>query len=392
MPDERPTLRATLERRLKEARSRGLERRPPLLDTAGTGPIAHIEGRHFLNFIANDSLGQAASPEWRAIVGQCFAAFPPSASASRLAGGRSRITEKAEQSVAAYFGFDECLFLPSGYQGNLACATALIQPGQSVFVDRRIHASIARSIPCDKARLRAYGHADYDHLERRLNADFPLASQPLAITESLFSMDGTELDVARMAEIRERYGLFLMVDEAHAVGALGPDGRGLCATRPGTADIMLGTFGKALGFWGSFILLPKGFTTLFEHLSSAIMHSTAMPPAHAAAVLRLLERLPTLEKQRERLRDNADFFRNRLSSYGIPSRGTAHILAVPVGDESKASLLGKQLAEQGILALAARYPTVPQGDALLRFNLTSLHTRDMLEHAARTLSQLMHAR
>ena len=239
-----------------------------------------------------------------------------------LAGGRSRITEEAEQAVAAYFGFDECLFLPSGYQGNLACAMALIHAGQPVFVDRRVHASIARGILLGKADVRTYAHADYGHLERRLASAPPATVQPLVMTESLFSMDGTELDVSRMAELRSKYGFFLMVDEAHAVGALGPGGRGLCAGVPGTADIVLGTFGKSLGLFGSFLLLPKGFAAFFESLSSAVMHSTAMPPAHAAAVLKLLERLPLLDAERARLRDNAVFFRTRLCELGIPTRGT----------------------------------------------------------------------
>ena len=312
MADAKRTLRECLDERLKEGRARGLERRPPLLDMAGEGPVVRMGGRAFLNFTLNDGLGLASSPEWRAEVGECFAAFPPSASASRLAGGRSRITEEAEQAVAAYFGFDECLFLPSGYQGNLACAMALIHAGQPVFVDRRVHASIARGLVLGKADVRTYAHADYGHLERRLVSAPPATVQPLVMTESLFSMDGTELDVSRMAELRSKYGFFLMVDEAHAVGALGPGGRGLCAGVPGTADIVLGTFGKSLGLFGSFLLLPKGFAAFFESLSSAVMHSTAMPPAHAAAVLKLLERLPLLDAERARLRDNAVFFRTRL--------------------------------------------------------------------------------
>ena len=153
---------------------------------------------------------------------------PPARRDAEADGGRSRITEEAEQAVAAYFGFDECLFLPSGYQGNLACAMALIHAGQPVFVDRRVHASIARGLVLGKADVRTYAHADYGHLERRLASAPPATVQPLVMTESLFSMDGTELDVSRMAELRSKYGFFLMVDEAHAVGALGPGGRGLC--------------------------------------------------------------------------------------------------------------------------------------------------------------------
>lgn len=228
---------------------------------------------------------------------------------------------------------------------------ALIHAGQPVFVDRRVHASIARGLVLGKADVRTYAHADYGHLERRLASAPPSTVQPLVMTESLFSMDGTELDVSRMAELRSKYGFFLMVDEAHAVGALGPGGRGLCAGVPGTADIVLGTFGKSLGLFGSFLLLPKGFAAFFESLSSAVMHSTAMPPAHAAAVLKLLERLPLLDAERARLRDNAVFFRTRLCELGIPTRGTAHIVAVPTGGEARTTHLGEQLAERGVLAL-----------------------------------------
>ena len=387
MADAQRSLRDCLDGRVREGRSRGLGRRPPLFDAAGEGPIVHMGGRAFLNFTSNDGLGLASSPAWRAGVAACFAAFPPSASASRLAGGRSRITEEAESATAAYFGFDECLFLPSGYQGNLACVATLTQAGQAVFVDRRVHASIARALPAGKADVRAYAHADYGRLERRLTSAAPAAIQPLVITESLFSMDGTVLDVARMAELRRKHGFFLMVDEAHAVGALGPGGRGLCADVPGTADAALGTFGKSLGLFGSFLLLPKGFSAFFEYLSSPIMHSTAMPPAHAAAVLKLLERLPGLEGRRARLRDNAAFFRARLAERGIPTRGTAHIVAVPVGGEARTACLGERLCERGVLALAARYPTVPHGDGLLRFGLTALHTRPQLLRAVDALAE-----
>lgn len=383
------SLYENLAARLNEAGSRGLERHPTLFDHAGEGPVVHIGGHPYLNFTSNDSLGQACSPEWRRIVGECFAACPPSASASRLAGGRTRITEEAEQAAAAYFGYAECLFLPSGYQGNLACITALVQPGQPVFPDRRVHASIAHALPPGKGDIRAYSHADYAHLERRLKG-LQSGMQPLVITESLFSMDGTTLDLPRIAGLKERHGFFLMVDEAHAVGALGPGGRGLCATLPGTADIMLGTFGKALGLFGSFVLLPKGFTSLFEYLSSPVMHSTAMPPAHAAAVLRLLERLPHLENQRQQLRENASFFRTLLGRAGIPTRGTAHIVAVPTGTEARTAQLGARLAEKGILTLPARYPTVPLGDGLLRFGITCLHSREMLIHTARILADCFH--
>ena len=181
------------------------------------------------------------------------------------------------------------------------------------------------------------------------------------------------------------------MDEAHAAGCLGPGGKGLFAELPGTADAMLGTFGKGLGFFGAFLLLPAGCRRLLEHLASPVMHSTALPPAHARAALRLLARLPGLEGARERLAANAGLFRKLLAERGIEAACGRHILAVPVGDERLAGQLAASLARQGILALAARFPTVPAGQAILRFSITALHDRAMLERAADALAAALRA-
>lgn len=375
--------------RVEDARRMGLQRHPPLVEAAGEAPLVRIQGKKYINFISNDSLGQATCPKWRAVVAQSFAAYPASGTASRLAGGHCHLTAEAEQAFAAYFGFAECLFLPSGYQANLACMTALLHGGQQVFVDRRIHASIARALPATRADIHTYTHGDYDHLGRRLHSAATSDIQPLVVTESLFSMDGTLLDMQRMAALRQKYGFFLFVDEAHAIGALGPGGRGVCATLPQSADAVLGTFGKALGLFGAFVLLPAGFTPLFEYLSSPIMHSTAMSPAHAVASLRLLELLPHLEGQRERLQKNALLFRKALGEWGVSCNGTAHIVAVPTGDETRTARLGAQLQAKAIFALAARYPTVPKGQGMLRFTITALHSPAMLRHTARSVAQAL---
>lgn len=377
--------------RVEDAQRAGLQRHPPLVETVGEAPLVRVQGKKYINFISNDSLGQATCPKWRAIVAQCFAAYPASGTASRLAGGHCRLTAEAERAFAAYFGFAECLFLPSGYQANLACMTALLNAGQQVFTDRRIHASIARALPATRADIHTYAHGDYDHLERRLHTTPTCDIQPLVLTESLFSMDGTVLNVQRMAALRQKYGFFLFVDEAHAMGALGPGGRGMCATVPQSADVVLGTFGKALGLFGAFVLLPAGFTPFFEYLSSPIMHSTALPPAHAAASLRLLDILPHLDKQRERLQKNAQLFREALNEKGVSCHGTAHIIAVPTGDEARTARFGAQLQAKGILALAARYPTVPKGQGMLRFTVTALHSPAMLRHTARCVAEALHA-
>lgn len=388
-PKRRVSLRRLLELRVKAWKDAGRGRSPFLLEQPGEGPRAHLGSRTLINFLSNDSLGQTCDPDWRRIVGECFSRYPASGTASRLAGGHWKLAAEAEQAFAEHFGHAECLFFPSGYQANLAWVTGLLHAGQQVFADRRIHASIARAIPLSGAELRTWAHADNEHLNRRLASTADPETQPLVVTESLFSMDGTVADLENLAALRQEHGFFLVLDEAHAVGALGPGGRGLAASRPGTADVVVGTFGKALGFFGAFLLLPRGFVSILEHLSSSVMHSTALPPAHAAAVLRLVERLPQLDAERTRLAANADLFREALRQRRVSWRGTAHIVAVPSGEAERTALLGARLRERGVLALAARYPTVPHGDGLLRFNITSLHTPEMLEEAAEAVAAVL---
>lgn len=384
---QRVSLKESLANRVGAWTAAGLGRNPFTIDEPGHAPVVCLAGQKFINFSSNDSLGQSVCEAWRAEVGECFSRFPVTGTASRLAGGHWRMVAEAEDAFARYFGYNECVFFPSGYQANLACVTGLLHPGQEVFADRRIHASMARALPLSNANVHTYAHVDCGHLERRMLATAQDQSevQAIVLSESLFSMEGSRLDVHAMAKLKERHGFFFIADEAHAMGALGNGGRGVCSALPGLADVAVGTFGKALGFFGAFLLLPQGFTTVLEHLASALMHSTALPPAHAAAVLRLVRRLPDLEPQRAALRDISDYFRKELHARGIPTSGDAHIIAVPVGNEAKTAQCGRILRENGVLVLAARHPTVPHGKGLLRFNMTALHQKEHVDHAVRAL-------
>ena len=386
MADKR-TVRSAIDALLHERERLGLQREHVLCSDAAEGPFVHEGGRRFLSFCSNDYLGLSQDARWQKMVADSFADCRPSSSASRLAGGWDRLSAQAESAYAGYFGYKDCLFFPSGYQGNLALMTGLIRKGQPVFADRRIHASAAHALVASGCRLFPYAHNDMEHLERRLKS---LESdwQPVVVTESLFSMDGTLTNVAALAGLKKRYGFFLIADEAHAAGCLGDGGRGIFSEVRGTADAVLCTLGKGFGFFGAFALLPEGFASALQNLASAVMHSTALPPAHASACLKLLDLLPSLEPERARLAANAMFFREELSLYGIPFQGRAHIVAVPAGSEVLAHKLSWQLRQAGILVLDARYPTVPFGKALLRFSITALHDRSVLEMTVQTLACL----
>ena len=178
---QRRSLYDCLNDRLRADARLGLARDSAAMAGGAAGPLLYRDGREYISFMSNDGLGLAADAHWQARVAACFAAHAPSASASRLAGGRSDVVDQACRAVADYFGFAECLFLPSGYQANLACVTTLLQQGQEAFVDRRCHASVMRALPLAGARIRAWNHLDYDHLERLLSSLPPDAPQPASM-------------------------------------------------------------------------------------------------------------------------------------------------------------------------------------------------------------------
>ena len=384
---DRRTVASYIRAQLAERKSRTLLRGEHSPQQRLDGPYVEREGKRYLSFLSNDYLGLSQDKVWQKMVAESFASFRPSSSGSRLAGGWDAETLMAEKAFADYFGYDECLFFPSGYQGNLALMTGLIGRGQPVFVDRRIHASCAHALAASGAELHPYAHNDLAHLERRLQK---LSStwQPVVVTESLFSMDGTVSDAAAFAALKKRYDFFLIVDEAHAAGCLGKGGRGLFTVHR-TADVVLGTLGKGCGFFGAFALLPAGFTQALENMASAVMHSTALPPAHAQACLRLAELLPALDDRREKLAEHARYFRQELERLGIASQGQAHIVSVPLGQEKKAQEAALALQREGILVLAARHPTVPYGQSLLRFSVTALHEKEVLRSVAEVLGKLL---
>lgn len=376
------------------ARRLALERRAGL----GREALAPPSGEA-LDFLSNDCLGLADDAGWRRTLARCAARHAPSGRASWVAGGRTGVGAAAAEACAAYFGAAECLFFASGYQAQLAALTGLITPGRPVLPDRRMHASAARFLGRSGARVLPYAHADMAHLERRLRRLVAEAEagegdgrQPVVMSESLFSMDGTLPDMAAWQRLRRQYGFWGWLDEAHSLGALGPGGRGLAAQWPGSADLVLGSFGKALGYWGAFLLLPRGFSAYVSQWASPLVHSTALPPVHAAGVLALLERLPALEDRRRELADKAAYFRQCLAEEGLEARGGAHIVAVPVGDAARCAAWAERLRAGGILVLAARHPTVPQGQALLRCTVRVGHERAALARAARHMARTAPAR
>lgn len=320
-----------------------------------TGPTTgRLEGRDVIIACSNDYLGLAWHPDVRA------AATGAGSGGSRLISGSRPAHEQLEHALEDWLGRPALLF-PSGYQANLAVFSTVCTADQSVASDAANHASIIDGLRLGRAQRTVVPHADA--------AAIPADTQ-LIVTEGLFSMDG---DLPPLADYPS--GPWLAVDEAHAIGCLGPGGRGAAAAAGVTPDIRIGTFGKAFGASGAFVEGPPELKQLLVNAGRSFIFTTAPPEPVAAMALAGLR--AATDELRERLMSNAHTLRVGLGQLGWPVLGDAHILPVVVGD--RALDLSKQLLSRGVFAPAIRYPTVPVGTERIRVTASAAHTSTQLD-------------
>jgi 8-amino-7-oxononanoate synthase len=329
-----------------------------------------VDGQDYLDFSSNDFLGLARDPQAaRQLAALC--AKGCGSGASRLVTGTSSSTLEAEQTLAKHFGYESCLILGSGFVANLTLIATLFGEKDSLALDKRLHASTVAGVRHSHAAFHTFRHNSMSHLEKILGAHATTA----VLTESLFSMDGDSPDFAALKQLKDAFNFLCIVDEAHAFGVLGENGRGLGRQ---VADIAAGTLGKAFGLFGAFILCPGIVREHLLHFGQGLIYTTALPPWHGDMVLEMLQRVRDADDRRDHLRRLGDAARALLGEV-MPVRGDAHILALEVGDEAKSLALAEALRREGVLVFPARYPTVPLGQAILRVNLTSEHAQTDVE-------------
>ncbi len=356
------------DQRLLQRKEAGLLRSPAAI-TGREGKYLLIGARKILNFSSNDYLGLGVSTDLRQKAARNFEKYGTSSSSSRLVSGNYAVISRAEEEYARYFGYEAALFFPSGYQANIGILSALFERGDAILFDKHIHGSSIKGMLLSGASFQGYNHNSMNHLRRRLEGIGK--EQAAVLTESLFSMDGDFLDRDEYGGVRKDYGFFSIVDEAHAFGALGEGGRGLA--RP-VADISVGTFGKAFGLFGAFVLMPQAVREYLFNFSSPFIYSTALPEAHAATALDILEVIAASDEKRLRLQEVSRLMKEGISAEGFKVRGDAHIIILQLGSENLALTIAQSLLARDIYVFPGRYPTVPLGQAILRIGMTALHT------------------
>jgi 8-amino-7-oxononanoate synthase len=338
------------------------------------GARMRVAGREMLSFCSNDYLGLAADPTVAKALIESVVKYGVGSGASHLVSGHYDVHDRLEERLAGFLGCERALYFTTGYMANVGVVPAMVGRGDEVFADRLIHASLVDGALLSRASLTRYPHNDLIALEVALKAS--TARRKLIMTDGVFSMDGDVAPLAQLLELAERFDTWLLVDDAHGFGVLGPQGRGSLAEAglDSWRIILIGTLSKAAGVSGAF---AAGQTEVIEWLMQKArtgIFTTASPPVLAAALLASIDLIEQDDFRRERLNTLIEVLRGSLKLERwqlLPSR-TA-IQPVQIGDNAEALRVAASLRDAGVLVPAIRPPTVPRGTARLRVSLSARH-------------------
>jgi 8-amino-7-oxononanoate synthase len=380
-----------LNTRLNALREQSLFRELRRVDSPQSRHI-QIDGKTFLNFSSNDYLGLANHPALKEAAIHAVEKFGAGAGASRLVCGSLAPFHELEAALATFKQTEAALAFSTGYAAALGTICALLGKDDIIILDKLVHACIVDATKLSGAKIRVFAHNDLEDLEEKLKwaAGNPSPRQILIVTESIFSMDGDAAPLREIVALKEKYGAWLMVDEAHATGIIGNNGRGLAEHLgvSGQIEIQMGTLGKALGASGGFICGSRALVDFLVNRARSFIFSTAPVPAAAATATTSVELAQSAEgeKLRQRLQSLTKQFQSAIGNQ--QSEIKSAIIPIILGDESKAVQAAAKLREQNIFVPAIRYPTVARGTARLRVTLSAAHSNDDISHLVGALKSL----
>ncbi len=357
---------------LETAQAQGLLRVPETYETEGAA--VRGAGGAWISFASNDYLGLAEHPSLRAALAR-GAERLAGAGSSRVVAGTSQAHRDAEASLASLVGLPAARVFSSAYAANVGVLGSLFGRADVLLCDALNHASLIDGARLTRARVEIYRHGDLDHLEALLRAHHP-SGVVAVVSETVFSMDGDVADVARLARLAHEHGAALVVDEAHALGVIGPSGRGVCAAAGVTPDVLVGGLGKAFGLAGGFVAGTPSLARAIDNFGRTFVFSTAVLPALAWAVPTATQLLLDAEPARTTLQAHADAVRRHARRLRLEALGRAPGVIVPVilGAPEAAMRAAERLRAHGVLVPAMRPPTVAAGTSRLRITPTALHT------------------
>jgi 8-amino-7-oxononanoate synthase len=376
-----------LDERLDELKELGRYRRLRMV-SGPQGPRVVLDGRPVLLLCSGNALGLADHPRVREAAADAAMRWGVGAGAARVASGTMTLHRRLEERLARFTGTGAGLLFGSGSLANLGVIPALARRGEVVFHDELAHASIADGCRLAGAEAVAYRHGDTEHLAWGLRQSDGRAA--LIATEGLFGLDGDVAPLEDVVRLARRYDVRVLVDESHALGVLGPGGRG-AAAEAGLAedvDVITGSLGTALGAYGGFACCDHVTARYLVNSARTLVHSTAPPPVAAAAAMAALELLEAQPRRIEKLHANAAALRDGLAREGFDVSGSdAHIVTLLAGGDERAQRIVDAAVEEGVFAEAVLPPAVADGSARLRVAAMASHTRPELRDAAAGLAR-----
>src|SRR5437588_7700208 len=390
-------MRDLFEKQLQVLRARSLERKLREIGSA-QGPEIDIAGRRLINFSSNGDLGLANESQVREAAIAAIGEFGVGAGASRLVSGTQSLHVRLESAIGKWKGTEAALCFSSGYAAALGTIPALVASNDIILLDKLCHASLIDGAKLSGAILRVFPHNHLGKLENHL--EWTQRQHPgkrvLILTESVFSMDGDRAPLRELIELKKRFGALLMLDEAHAVGVIGPNGRGLAAAENlnEDVDVQMGTLSKALGASGGYICGSRSLIEWLINRARSFIYSTAPPPGIVSAALTAVNFLGSSEGEERRrlLWERIGLMQDLLPRNELNEKAASAASASFrwfVGNEQAAIDLASALQTEGFFVPAIRYPTVAKGSARLRVTVTALHEEDQIRSLCRAIKRLV---
>jgi 8-amino-7-oxononanoate synthase len=347
-------------------------------------PISGVEletqGKKVINFCSNDYLGLSKHPLLINRSIEFAKRYGAGSTASRMICGTYDCFRKTESTLARLKNAEAALILNSGYQANVSILPALSDSESLILSDRLNHSSIIQGALLSRCKVLQFNHNDINHLRKLLEENHNKGfSRIFIVTESVFSVDGDQSDIAVLADLSEEFQAFLIVDEAHATGVLGEKGMGLACGK--NVDMVIGTFGKACGSFGAYVACSKLIRDYLINCCTGFIYTTAIPPSVVGSIDAALELIPEMGEERENILKNAEMLRSSLNLLGWSTGNSeSQIVPVIIGSEEKAIAVSRYLEKKGVLAIAIRPPTVEKGQSRIRLAVTALHEEEHLKY------------
>jgi 8-amino-7-oxononanoate synthase len=380
---------ATLQAQLNLRREEHLYR-TRLNVASGCSSTLSVEGRSLINFCSNDYLGLASHPDISLALKQAADLYGTGSGASHLVSGHSVVHQKLEEQLAECTGRPRALLFSTGYMANMGAINALVGRRDLVLQDQLNHASLLDGGRLSQADFKRYKHVDMASLEQRLEQSS--ATRKLVVSDGVFSMDGNLAPLSEISTLAEKHNAWLMVDDAHGVGVLGPQGGGLVeqlGMNLKQVPVLVGTLGKSFGTFGAFVAGSEALIETLIQFSRSYIYTTALPPAVAAATLASLKIVRQESWRRDKLVQLVTRFRRGAEQIGLQlGASNTPIQPVLINNDAKVMQVGQSLRDAGFLVGAIRPPTVPVGTGRLRITFSADHSEEQVDQLVAALDSL----